>query len=217
MQSSPINPFPMSDSTSDASQKSHEHLTPVAPQPVTPTPVAVPTATSPIFVQPTAEPTSTISLKGPLGRIEKLLLTLFSYPAIQMPELAKEMISKFLPWLTLMTCFILAPLLVIGVAMGGFLGMITSFYELNTNAFYWITIVLLSVQLVLMGIAIPKLLHEKRAGWTLIFIASLLGVLTVITNVFAQFVQPLLGTLVGLGTLALILYILFQARAYYTD
>lgn len=225
MQSSPINPFPLSDSTSDTPTKP---LTPVAPMPVVPaaattnptTPPATPSAPmqSPIFVQPTAaEPSSASALKGPLGKIEQSLLKVFSHPSIQMPDFVRDMISRFLPWLTLMLCFILAPLLLIGLGMGGFLGFITSFYELNTNAFYWLTIVLLIGQLVLMGMSIPKLLHEKRTGWNLLFIAALLGGLTVATNIFAQFVQPLLGTLVGFATLGFILYILFQVRSYYAD
>ena len=116
-----------------------------------------------------------------------------------------------------MICFILAPLLLIGIAMGGFLGFITSFYEINTNLFYWLTIVLLIAQLALMGMAIPKLLREKRAGWKFLFIAAILGGVTVLANIFAQFVQPVLGTFVGFATFGVILYILFQARSYYTE
>jgi hypothetical protein len=127
------------------------------------------------------------------------------------------MISRFLPWLTLMLCFILAPLVLIGIAMGGFLGFITSFYELNTNMFYWLTIILLLAQLILMGMAIPKLLHERRSGWNLLFVAALLGGITVTANIFAQFVHPILGTLVGLATFSVILYTLFQVRSYYSE
>lgn len=211
MQALPNNPFPMTDKP--------EKVDPVAPPP-TPMPSPVPSQPNPaqaLFVQPAAQPQTSITPKGPLAKIEKSLVRLFSYPHIQLPDYLKDMIARFLPWLTLMVCFILAPLVLIGIAMGGFLGFITSFYELNTNVFYWVTITLLTAQLILMLIAIPKLLAEKRQGWQLLFTASLLSIIAVIANVFAQFVSPVMALLTGLMVFSLVLYILFQTRSYYTN
>ncbi len=230
MQSQPLNPFPMSDKDKEDQAK----LTPVAPMPAAtpalptqpapetpapahtaPTPAATP---SPLFVQPAAnDHTDAARLPGPVAAIEKLLSPVFSHPAIQMPELARDIVARALPWLTLIGCLMLAPLVLIGVGMGGFLGFITSFYVINSNAFYWVTVVLLLAELILMGFSIPKLLNEKRSGWNLLFITTLVGAVCVLSNLFAQFVQPVFGILAGLIAFALVMYLLFQTRSYYSN
>lgn len=210
MQALQNNPFPMSDKP--------EEIKPAPASVPMPAPIASqPNPAKAVFVQPAAQPQTTITPKGPLGTIEKNLASLFSRPELQLPDFTRDMIARFLPWLTLMVCFILAPLVLIGIAMGGFLGVITSFYELNTNVFYWLTIIFLIAQLTLMMIAIPKLRSEKRRGWQLIFIASLLSILAVLANIFAQFVQPVIGLMVGATMYVLVTYIIFQVREYYTN
>ena len=108
------------------------------------------------------------------------------------------------------------PVLLIGLAMGGFLGFLTSFYTLNTNIFYWVTLLCLTAQLILMGLAVAPLLHEQRKVWSLVFTAARLSIVTVITNLCAQFISPLWGTLASVVALIAIFYVLFQLRSYYS-
>ncbi len=215
MQPQPLNPFPVSD----------DKPTPPPAQITPPQPIPSGGASSPrpagqsVFVQPASPDIHQSSLKstGPTAKIETVLASLLSKPAIQLPDYMKDMVARMLPWLTIMMCIILAPLVVVGLAMGGFLGFLTSFYDINTNPFYWVTIALLIAQLALMIIAVPKLLRESRRGWYLLFLASMLGILTVVMNVFAQFVSPITALLTGFVVFALVLYVLFQTRSYYSQ
>ncbi len=214
MQPQPLNPFPVSD------DKPSPPAVPVTPplsirsqEPAPSNPVA-----QSVFVQPSSDVRqSSVKSTGPTAKIETILASLFAKPAIQLPDYMKDMVARMLPWLTIMMCVILAPLVVVGLAMGGFLGFLTSFYDINTNPFYWVTIVLLISQLALMATAVPKLLRESKRGWYLLFLASLLGIMTVITNIFAQFVSPITALLIGLAVFTLVLYVLFQSRSYYTN
>ncbi|MEO5691237.1 MAG: hypothetical protein ABIQ64_03560 [Candidatus Saccharimonadales bacterium] len=215
MQPQPLNPFPVSD------DKSASPPAPVVPMPQVKSQESSslkPVAPS-VFVQPVSPYThqSSIKPKGPTAKIETLLVSLLSKPVIQLPDYMKDMAARMLPWLTIMMSVIVAPLVVVGLAMGGFLGFLTSFYDINTNPFYWITVVLLITQLILMITAVPRLLRESRRGWYLLFLASLFGIVTLITNIFAQFVAPITALLIGLVVFTLILYVLFQTRSYYTN
>ena len=219
MQSSPLNPFPMSDD--DSVEKPAPVVAPVPmPAPV-PEAKPAPTPTAPkqnVFVQPATPQETSASMQphGPLAVFESQGIKLFSNPAIQLPDYVKDMIARLLPWLTVMMCVILAPLVLAGLALGGFLGFITSFYDINMNPFYWLTVVLLIAQLALMITAVSKLLQESRRGWSLLFTAAVLGILTLLTNIFAQFVSPLVALLSGFVVFSIVLYVLFQTRAYYS-
>ena len=115
MQPQTNNPFPLSD-TSDKD-------TPPTPNPVTPMPktaepvptVAAPSVPNSVFVLPSEAAAQSITLSGPLASIEKLLIKLFSHPALQLPEFIKDMFARYLPWMTLMSIFMLVPILFIGI------------------------------------------------------------------------------------------------------
>lgn len=216
MQPQTNNPFPLSD-TSDKD-------TPPTPNPVTPVPkstepvptVPAPSAPNSVFVLPSEAAAQSITLSGPLASIEKLLIKLFSHPALQLPEFIKDMFARYLPWMTLMSIFMLVPILFIGIAMGGFLGILTSFYSLNTNVFYWLTLILLLAQIVLLSVSIRPLLAERRKGWVLLFTSVFVSVGFTLTNIFAQFINPLLVIVVTLILGSSTLYVLFQTRGYFT-
>ena len=215
MQPQTNNPFPLSDK--EPTSSTPQHVDPVPSAVITPTisPAPAPTSNS-LFVLPSQATTQSIDPSGPLAAIENLLLRTFSYPSIQLPDFLKDMFARYLPWMTLMSVFILAPILFIGIAMGGFLGIITSFYSLNTNPFYWLTLVLITGQVILLLVSIRPLLREQRFGWVMLFASVFVSVASAITNLFAQFINPVIvlavTALLGISTL----YILFQTRNYFT-
>lgn len=218
MQPQTNNPFPLSD-------KSEKGSSPAMPNPAAPLldQMGAPTASSappnpsgPLFVLPSQAAAQSINPSGPLAGIEKILVSVFSYPAIQLPEFLKDTFARYLPWMTLMSIFILAPILFIGVAMGGFLGFLTSFYSLNTNVFYWLTLVLLTAQIILLIASIRPLLREQRLGWVLSFSSVFVSIGFTLTNLFAQFINPLIVLAVTILLVSSTLYVLFQTRGYFT-
>lgn len=219
MQPQTNNPFPISDTTGEKSPPPVPNPVSSIPKPVTTPntiPAPTPSGSGAIFVLPSQTVTQSITPSGPLAGLERTLISVFSFPAIQMPEFIKDMFARYLPWMTLMSIFMLAPLLFIGVAMGGFLGMLTSFYSLNTNVFYWLTLMLLIAQVVLLGLSIRPLLGERRKGWSLLFVSTFISIAMMLTNIFAQFINPFIVLAVTLVLSSSTLYVLFQTRDYFT-
>lgn len=223
MQPQKNNPFPFSEKPDKAEHPTK--LTPVAPQPspvatpqaqATATPTPSPAASGSVFILPSHEATQALTPSGPLAGIEKVLIGVFSNPAIQLPDFVRDLIFRFIPWITLMGIFILAPIFLIGIAMGGFLGIITSFYSLNTNVFFWLTLVLLLLKIVLMSLSVSLLLHERRKGWVLLFTSVFVSFVYSITNIFADFLNPIVVIAATVVIAITAFYMLFQIRGYFT-
>jgi hypothetical protein len=216
MQPQTNNPFPLSDKPDNKPSSAEPAPMPKPATDPEATPKEPPSASGSIFVLPSQAAAQSISMTGPLAGVEKALIKVFSHPAIQLPEFLKDMFARYLPWITLMGIFILAPIFIIGIAMGGFLGIITSFYSLNTNIFFWLTLTLLLIKIVLMSISVPHLLQERRKGWVLLFVSVFVSILYSITNIFAQFLNPLVVIGVTLFIVVSAFYVLFQTRGYFT-
>ena len=121
MQPQSNNPFPLSDKESATSTTDHVESSPSPIVTAAGSPAAAP-ASSSLFVLPSQATGQSITPSGPLAGIENALTKLFSSSSIQLPDFLKDTFARYLPWMTLMSVFILAPILFIGIAMGGFLG-----------------------------------------------------------------------------------------------
>jgi hypothetical protein len=122
----------------------------------------------------------------------------------QLPDVAREWIVKWGPWITVVLLVLMLPplLIVLGVGtalipFGGY-GYATGF-TLST--------IFLIAQIGLTVAALPGLFARKMSGWTMIFYAQLVGLVFSILS--GSIVSGILGTLIGL-------YILFQVRGLYT-
>ena len=154
---------------------------------------------------------------GRFAGIERSLYTLFAKKLPQMPTSGRDMIADYIPWLTLIMCMVMFPIILTAVINGGIIGIITSINEINKNPAYWITLVLFLLQFILMCVATWHLLAHRRAGWKALFVASLIGIVYTVTQIFSGFADPLVTTPVLLLLDCAALYILYQARGYYSD
>lgn len=160
-------------------------------------------------------------VSGPLASLEAKFYEWFAYKApFQLPIGLTDFIVKFGPWITLVLGILLLPaffaVLTIG-SMVGTVGVGYGAYAYQPGPLYWLGLLVLLVQVVIMFVSIPMLLGRKRNGWLLLFYANLISIVYGILNSFAYgyfSVSHLIWTLVSA---VIALYILFQIRRYYTN
>jgi len=147
-----------------------------------------------------ADDTSTQAPKDLIGFLDFYLVKKAPF---QLPDVAKEWIVTWGPWITIVLLVLMLPplLFVLGVGtalipFGGY-GYATGFT---------LATIFLIVQIGLTIAALPGLFARKLSGWTLIFYAQLTGLVFSILS--GSIVSGILGALIGL-------YILFQVRGLY--
>lgn len=162
-----------------------------------------------------------------LQSLEKNLDDLFVKQAPPLPSNAKRALVRYLPWislvfglLTLYTVYALwhwahlANNLInyansISVAYGG---PVVSTNRLSFGI--WLGLVVLAVEAVLYILAFPGLRDHKRAGWDMLFYASIVNVAYGVVILFTDYggLTSLIWTIIGSG---IGLYLLFQVRGSY--
>lgn len=137
-----------------------------------------------------------------LRSLEAQLAPIFTIKApFQLPEIWREGIVKYSPWIMLI--FVPLSLLAIG------LGTIASIFSMFTFNFFGALALLLSIiAMVFDLIAIKPLFDRKRTGWNLVFYGWLISLLSSVVSF--SIVGLALGFLIG-G------FILFQVRDKYVN
>ncbi|MFZ2494794.1 MAG: hypothetical protein WAW60_03435 [Candidatus Saccharimonadales bacterium] len=174
----------------------------------------------PPVVQGVAKSSSDYITPPPSGRfasIERAFYGIFAQKLPQIPTVGRDLIAQYLPWVTLIMCMVMFPLILTAIINGGIIGIITSINEINKNPAYWVTLVLFLIQFVLMCIGTWHLLAHHRRGWKLLFVALLIGLIYTVAQAFSGFTNPLVSTPLLLLIGSISFYILYQARGYYTD
>jgi len=84
----------------------------------------------------------------------------------------------------------------------------------DLNAFYWVSLVVLAVDAVILLAAFPKLRKFEKGGWDLLFLGALLNLVYGVFSAFNQYGG--VGSLViQVIVTAFVLYLLFQIRGLY--
>ena len=122
----------------------------------------------------------------------------------QIPDVGREWIVKFGPWITVVLLILLLPLLLVALGIGA---VFMPFGGVGYAAGFGIMTIVLIIELGLMIAALPGLFARKMAGWTLLFYSQLVGI------VYSVFTGNVVGGLL-MGLIAL--YILFQVRTKYS-
>ena len=166
--------------------------------------------------KPPTNPTPPTS--GPFAALEAWLYTYLVVKApFQLPVGLKEFIVKYGPWITLVLGILLLPAIFAIFTLGSLVGTVASMYtSVTVGPMYWIAMLLLVVQIVIMFVSVPMLLKRKRSGWLLVFYADLLSLGYSIFSSFSYgyfTIGSLIGGLIG-ATIGF--YFLFQIRSYYT-
>ena len=87
---------------------------------------------------------------------------------------------------------------------------------LHLNAFYWLSLVIVALDGVLLLWAYPALKRRQKSGWNLLFYASLLNLLYGIFSAFNNY-GGVSSLLLQIIVSAVVLYFLFQIRDQYSS
>lgn len=184
-------------------------------EPVSPQPQQVPPSNS--GPKPSATPTPPAS--GPLAALEAKFYEWFVYKApFQLPVALTDFIVKVGPWVTLILGILLLPAFLAVFTIGsivGTVGVAYGAYGYQPGVMYWLGLIILLAQVIVMFVSIPLLLKQKRNGWLLLFYANIINIVYGLVNSFAYGYFALGSIIWTLISAAIAFYILFQIRRYY--
>jgi cation transport ATPase len=164
---------------------------------------------------------------GAIQSLESTLQDWFVKKAPALPDNAKDILVKYLPWINLVFG-ILALYLVYALwhwahtanNLVDFANNLSAAYGGSTvdttsmNFGIWLAIIVLAVEALLYIVAFPATRDRKKSGWNLMFYAMLVniayGVVVMFTAYgdFSNFIGSVIGSAIGL-------YLLFQIRSRY--
>lgn len=143
-----------------------------------------------------------------LAKVEQTLNLYFYDKAPALPINAQTFLVKYLPWITLVLFVLCLPTVLGLLGFGALIAPLAFLSGSYQGSFYIVALIVLAVQVILMGLAIPGLFKTTRQSWNLLFYSSLISVIYNLINF------DLVGLIVG----ALIsFYLLFQIRSYYKN
>jgi hypothetical protein len=123
-----------------------------------------------------------------------------------LPENIKEIIVKFTPWITVILMVMLAPVVLGVLGLGSLLMPLSFLGGVGFGVSHVVTLVLTVVLLVMEALALPGLFKRAKSGWTLMFYASLVSI---VSGIFSGgILNTIVSTLIGW-------YFLFQIKSYY--
>ncbi len=176
-------------------------------------------------LKPSTKPEPPVS--GPLAQFEAWLYdTLVVKAPYQLPTTAKDWIVRYGPWITLVLGVLLAltviPAVMAAVAvtsyttsvMGGIYGAAVA---ASVGPMFYLALVVLAVQLVIMFMSVPMLLKQQRKGWMLVFYSSIVSLAYSVLNTFSYGFFNFGSLLMGLVGATIGLYFIFQIRSYYKN
>lgn len=171
--------------------------------------------------KPSPKPEPPVS--GPLAQFEAWLYDKLVIKApYQIPTKAKDWIVQYGPWITLVLGILLLlaviPTLMLALSLSGAAMMYSTYYApgvVGLGAAFFIALVVLAVQLVIMFVSIPMLMKRQRKGWQLVFYANVVSLAYTVINSFSYGGLALGTLLMGLISATLGFYVLFQIRSYY--
>lgn len=163
---------------------------------------------------PSTKPTPAPS--GPLAALEAWLYDMLVVKApFQLPKGLTDFIVQYGPWITLVIAVLMLPAVLVVLGLGAAVGNISAYYGANVGFFYWLAMLVLVAQIVIMFVSVPMLLKRQRQGWLLIFYADIAsfayGILGSLSSPYSA-VSGVIGALIGV---VIGMYVLFQIRGYY--
>lgn len=160
---------------------------------------------------------------GPLASFEKWLYgVVYKNIPFKIPVGAREWIVTYGPWIALvggvLVVLFAVPALLLALSITASTTAYLAAYGATpvvAGPMYYLSLIVLAVQLVIMFMAIPMLFKRKRQGWLLMFYSSIVSLVYTVLNTFSYGYfgfGTLLGGLIGA---AIGFYVLFQIRSYY--
>lgn len=134
----------------------------------------------------------------------------------QIPGNGREVIVKLIPWLNLILLILLLPALLVIFSLGSAIGVLAPSVGVAVGPLYYLALLVLLAQAVMMAIALPGLFKRKRTAWLLIYYATLISAVYALVDWIARPIA-VFGFIWSLVATAISLYILFQVRSYYKN
>lgn len=145
-----------------------------------------------------------------MDQLEKFFEDLFVKKiSLTIPAKAREVIVTIAPWVTLIILIVSLPAL---LGLFGFSSLIGGFGYLGAHfgARYYIGLLILLIQVIIMAVSISPLLKREMRGWKMVYYANL------ISFVYSLFSAFTLGDIIwSIISLAIGLYIMFQVKPLY--
>ena len=149
------------------------------------------------------------------GGLEGLLETYFVKKApFQIPPNGREWIVKAAPWIDLVLLILLLPAILAVFSLGSLVGVFAPASGVAIGPLYYLALIVLLVQAVVMAIALPGLFKRKLGAWRLLFWATVVSIVYGLVGWIGApaAVGSLLWTIISA---VISLYILFQIRDHY--
>lgn len=178
-----------------------------------------------VATKPSRTPDPAVS--GPLASFEAWLYDIMVVKApFQIPKAAKDWIVRYGPWITLVAGILLVLFVIPGImaalALAGYSAAYGSMYGAYGVAvgsvvgpMFYIALVVLAVQLIIMFVSVPMLLKRQRNGWLLVFYSSVVSLLYTVFNTFSYGYFSFGSLIGGLIGAVVSMYVIFQIRSYY--
>lgn len=138
--------------------------------------------------------------KDPIGFLDYYFVKKAPF---QIPDGGREAIVKYGPWIVVVLLVLSLPALLVILGIGT---LAVPFAGVGYATGFGLAAIGLCVQLGLEVVALPGLFARKMSGWTLMFYAQCVGILTSLVS--GAIIAAILGVLIGF-------YILFQVRGLY--
>jgi len=147
-----------------------------------------------------------LGLKQSVSQLEDTLeVYLVKKAPFSIPENWKELIVKFVPYLTILR-IVGTVLILFGALVSPFTAFLGPRYALSYSFNYVLSMLALAVVVVLEAMAVPGLFKRQEKAWRFLFYASLVNVVSGFLG--GDWVGMIIGTL-------LFWYVLFQVKEYY--
>ncbi len=146
-----------------------------------------------------------------MDQLEKYLEDLFTKKiSYQLPVKVKETLVKITPWVTLIIIVLSLPAIFALFGLGSFVTTMGMYAGYGFSSRYYIGLIVLLVQVILMIMAFPGLQKHQLKGWRLIYYSDIISAVYALFSAYTigNFIWQLLGTAIGL-------YFLFQIKSYY--
>jgi hypothetical protein len=143
--------------------------------------------------------------------MDQLEATLKEYlidKAPAMPAKWKELLVKYLPWITLIVFIVFLPVVLAVLGIGAVLLPFSFVGGIGSGISYTLSVLVLAAALVLEAMAIPGLFKQTAKSWRLLYYSALINAL------YNLLTFNLSGLIIG--TL-ITLYLLFQIKSYYKN
>jgi hypothetical protein len=138
---------------------------------------------------------------------EDLFLKKITY---QLPPKGKEFLVQIAPYLAIIGVIMMVPAILAILGMGSFFSAYSYGFGLRLGWYYYIGIIFIIIQTVLMAMSIQGLMKRKKQGWRFLYYSSLVSLVHSVAFAFNPMgvIWALIGSAIGL-------YLLFQIKSHY--